>query len=396
MGKRFRVIIAIAAVLLLAAGYILYGYGSGEKAMEGPGGGSPSLKTAKAAVGELRLTVTATGTVTPEVEVVVKSKAGGEITEFRPEEGDELKRGEVVVRLDPETEKTRVRQQEANLLMAEARLEKAKVSLKDAELRLKREKRLFEEGIISAQEHDDSVIAFERAKSDLKIAEAELIQSREKLKEAETLLDDTVIKAPLSGTILKKYVDEGQVISSTLSSASEGTPLFSMANLERIYVKAMVDEVDTSRVSPGDETFITVDGLPGRSFKGKVVRVAPQGRVERTVTVFETWVEVSDNGRTLLKPGMTSDVEITTEVKKGVLTVPNESLKIRDGKTGAFVVRDSSPVFTPIETGETNGIITEVKSGLKGGEEVVVSGLVEGPPRSTSQRDMLYLFRRKR
>lgn len=395
-GYRSKLITAVIAALLIAALYMLYGYWSG---MGGEVGvGEPfkgQVKTVKASAGELKITVAATGTVTPEVEVMIKSKAGGEIKEFPFNEGDSLKRGEVVVRLDPETEKTRVRQHEANLLMAEAKLDKARVSLKDSEMKLQREKKLFNEGIISRQEYDDAIIALERARSDQKIAGAEVIQTKERLKEAETLLDDTVIKAPLTGTILKKFVDEGQIISSTLSSASEGTPLFSMANLEKLYVKAMVDEVDIARVSPGDDAEVTVDGLPGRSFKGKVVRIAPQGRVERTVTVFETWVEVY-GANSLLKPGMTADVEIITEMKKGALIVPNESLKLLDGKTGLYVMRGGAPAFTAVETGLTNGMVTEILSGLKAGDEVVVSGLKEQGARNGTQRDFLSIFRRKR
>jgi HlyD family secretion protein len=110
------------------------------------------------------------------------------------------------------------------------------------------------------------------------------------LKEARERLADTSIRAPFTGTILKKFVDRGQVISSTISSASEGTQIFSMANLDKIYVTAGIDEVDIAKVRPGQAVVVTVDALPERRFEAVVERVAPQGRTERTVTVFDVVV----------------------------------------------------------------------------------------------------------
>lgn len=233
--------IALAVVVLGAL--ILYA-ASGSKESQ-----TEDIKTAKSVKGDLRLEVIAAGTIAPDIEVIVKSKAGGEITEFPFNEGDIVKKGQPIVRLDPKSEKARANQAEANQLMAKARLEKARIALKDSHVKLARQKKLFEEGIISKQEFDDSEISVEKARSDVNLAEAELFQSKEALKEALERLADTEIKAPFKGTILKKFVDQGQVISSTISSASEGTQIFSMANLDNIFVTAQVDEVDIARVN---------------------------------------------------------------------------------------------------------------------------------------------------
>jgi RND family efflux transporter MFP subunit len=209
---------------------------------------SEDIRTGVVQRGNLRITVAATGVVTPYIEVEIKSKAGGEIISFPFEEGDHLKKGEVAVQLDPEIEQSRVNQANADLLIAEAKLEKARITLKDRELRLRRQKSLFKDKVISRQDLDNVVLDTESAKSDVKISEAELIRSRETLKEAEDRLKDTKIKAPLTGTILRKYAEEGQVIASTTSSVSEGTLLFTMADLNRIYIEAMVDESDIGRI----------------------------------------------------------------------------------------------------------------------------------------------------
>jgi HlyD family secretion protein len=336
---------------------------------------SEELKKAVIKRGDLKLIVAATGVVTPYIEVEVKSKAGGEIDRFPFQEGDSLKKGEVVVKLDPETEQSRVNQANADLLMADARLEKAKITLKDAELRLKRQKSLFENKIISRQDLDDAIIASEKAGSDVKIAEAELIRARETLKESKDRLRDTEIKAPLTGTILKKYVEEGQVIASTLSSASEGTLLFTMADLNRVYVGAQVDETDIGRIKQRQEATITVDAYPGRVFKGKVLRIAPKGRVESTITIFDVKVEVADKYKSILKPMMTANVEILTDFRKGVLLVPSEAVRSKGDKTGVYEVSGESPVWIPVKTGKTNGIFTEISEGVQEGKEVILSGI---------------------
>src|SRR3989304_215220 len=309
------------------------------------------LRTAKVTKGELRLEAMANGIITPDVEVIVKSKAGGEIIDFPFNEGDIIKKGEVIVKLDPETEEARAKQAEATLLMTEARLEKAKIGRKDSEVKLGRQTKLFEDGIISRQELEDSEIGFQKAGTDVKLSQAELMQSREALNEANERLADTKIKAPFTGTILKKFVDRGQVISSTLSSASEGTQIFSMANLDNIFVTTHVDEVDISRIAPGQAAIVKVDSLPGREFTATVERVAPKGRTEMTVTIFDVVVRVTDRDKALLKPGMTADVNITTSVKNDVLLVPRDAVKTRDDKlTGVYVMKAGAPEFAEVVT----------------------------------------------
>ncbi len=357
------------------------------------------LKTAVIKRGDLRLTVAATGIITPYVEVEVKSKAGGEIVSFPFEEGDNLNKGEAAVKLDPETERSRVNQANANLLIAEAGLEKAKITLRDEKLRLRRQNSLFEDKVISRQALDDAIIAAEKAGSDVKIAEAELIRARETLKEAKDRLKDTEIKAPLSGTILKKYVEEGQVIASTTSSVSEGTPLFTMADLNRMYIVAMVDETDIGRVKPDQAATITVDAYLGKTFIGNVLRIAPKGRVESTITIFDVTIEVEDKDTTLLKPMMTANAEILIDLRKGVLLVPSEAVRIKGDDKGVYKFIEEKPTWSPVRVGKSDGIFTEIEGDVKEGEEVIISGMENKmltSDRSRNLRRGLRFFGRKR
>lgn len=369
-------IIAIIVAAVVAAGIAAFAL-SGKDTPE-----AEPVRKAKVTRGELRLDAMANGIVNPDVEVIVKSKAGGEIIDFPFNEGDVIKKGEVIVRLDPETEEARAKQAEAMLLMTEARLEKAKIARRDAEVKLGRQKKLFEDGIISRQELEDAEIGYEKAGTDVKLSQAELMQSREALKEANERLADTRIRAPFTGTILKKFVDRGQVISSTLSSASEGTQIFSMANLDNIFVTAHVDEVDISKIVPGQPAVVKADSLPGREFTAAVERVAPKGRTEMTVTIFDVVVKVTDKDKALLKPGMTADVNITTSVRENVLLVPRDAVKTReDRKTGVYILKAGAPEFVEASFGETDGERTEIKSGVAEGAEVITSSVA---PRKNS------------
>lgn len=382
----------LLAVILAAAALWALWHFYGERLLAPDDDTETSAFTvAPAERGDLRLTVSATGVVTPLVEVEVKSKAGGEIRTFPFREGDRLRKGQIVVTLDPETEKSRVNQATADTLMAEGRLDKARIAERDARLKLKRTTRLFKNGVISRQDLDDAEIALAKAVSDVKIAEAELIRAREALSEAQKRLADTQVRSPITGTILKKFVEEGQVISSTLSSASEGTPLFTMADLDRLNVKAMVDEVDIGAVREGQEAIITVDAWPDRAFTGKVTRILPQGRVERTVTVFDVEIGVEDRDRELLKPGMTAGVEIVTEVRRGVLLAPAEAVRTKSGKTVVHVVRAGRPVAVEVETGKTDGVKTEIVKGLGEDDEVIVSGL-DGDGKRRNKRKRRFFF----
>lgn len=376
-----KILIIVCAVVSAAVLAYLF-VGTGGKANEKP----EDVKTEKAELGDLRIEALATGTVVPEVEVTVKSKAGGEITNFPFNEGDLIKKGETIVRLDPATEQAKTNQAEATLLVADARLSKARIALKDAKTRLERSNSLYKDGIISRQDLEDAQILTEKAVSDVKIAEAELVQAKEALREERERLADTEVRAPYTGTILKKFVDVGQVISSSLSSFSEGTQLFSMANLENIYVNAMVDEVDISRIVVGQEVNVSVDSLPGKIFKGAVERIAPKGEMQRTVTVFAVFVRITDKDKSLLKPGMTADTRILTDLRKGVLLVPSPAVKLKDKATGVYALQDGRNVWVEVKAGATDGRVTEVSGALKPGAEVVTSAVNSNDGKKSSKK----------
>lgn len=207
---------------------------------------------------------------------------------------------------------------------------------------------------------------------DIETAQASVNRSKIQLENAQDRLEDTLVTAPLTGTILTKNVEEGQVISSKMSSvAAEGAPLVTMADLEKIYVNTDVDETDIGKVKAGQSVKITVDAFPNQVFDGEVLRIAPQGKVIQNVTTFEVITEIKSDTN-ILKPGMNAEVEIMVASANNVLLVPNEAiLDVRENKM-VRVVGEERP--RRVETGVSNWEKTAIRSGLEEGETVIVGG----------------------
>jgi HlyD family secretion protein len=283
--------------------------------------------------------------------------------------------------------------------LAEANVKKAEFAIQAAQENIKAEE--YREEEIEMQRNKVALMesAVELANSNLKqivvkekellTAQAAVSRSLSKLKDAEEKLEDTLVKAPISGTILEKNVEEGQVISSQLSSATtEGRPLITMADLTKIYVKTDVDETDIGKVKEGQSVKIKVDAFPNRVFDGEVLKIAPQGKVTQNVTTFEVTTELISKSD-LLKPGMNAEVEIMATNAKDVILVPNEAIIERKGRKMVRVVGEEKP--RSIETGASNYAKTEIISGLSEGEVV----LIGGDPRSGEGEQNRFLERMK-
>lgn len=213
------------------------------------------------------------------------------------------------------------------------------------------------------------ILAEKAREQDIVIAEADVVKQRVALKLAEDNLKDTRITAPISGTILEKSVEEGQVISSGMSLSSTGTTIAKMANLARVYIDANVDETDIGKVMVKQLVKIVVDAFPKEVFNGVIIRIAPQGVIVQNVTTFEITVEIK-NPSAILKPSMNASLEVVSAERRDVLFVPNDAIKLKDGKEIVSVLQDGRPVSREVETGISNWEWTEIVSGLKEGDVV--------------------------
>jgi HlyD family secretion protein len=262
--------------------------------------------------GNLDLTVSANGVVQPINKVEIRSKASGQILELNFEEGSYVKKGDLLAALDQTTTKNDFEQAKADLATAQQQLSQAENATRRAQ-------QLYEKKLISDQDLDQS-------KLDLVKAQSQLVRATAALSSAEEKLRDTRILAPISGIILSRSVDRGQIIASALSNVGGGTALATVANMDEVHIEANVDEVDIGKVAVGQRAKVVADAFPDDTFHGKVIRIAPLGKTQQNVTTFSVVILVK-NVAGKLKAGMSASVGIEIFRRQNVLLVPNEALK---------------------------------------------------------------------
>lgn len=304
-----KIIITAAVIVVLIVIY----FGRGVFSSSDNNNNDSAVRSSTSVVrrGNLVLTVSSTGVVEPILTVDLKSKASGEIIELPIEEGDAVSRGDLIARLDATTTRYAYDQ-------AQADLEVARKNLSLAEKEAERSDQLFKQGLISELDHENAILSRERANSDLVKANASLEDAKERL-------SDTVIKSPINGIVLQKYVEKGQIIASGISEVSGGTIIATVADLSRANVTTAVDEVDIGSIQPGQKATIIAESYPDREFQGVVQRIHPQAKVEQNVTTFDVTIEV-DNSEGLLMAGMNASVEITAGSVENALLIPREAL----------------------------------------------------------------------
>ena len=266
----------------------------------------------------------ATGVIRPDTLVEVKSKASGEIREIAVETGQKVPRGALLIRVDPRTPTNALAQSQAGLEVAQARLANAEAQKFWAE-------ELFRTKSITETEYENAVL-------DQATAKAEVVRAQVQVENDRIRLEDTEVRAPISGTVLEKSVERGQVISSPTLDVGGGTVLLRMADLELVQVRTLVDETDIGKIKPGLPVTVTVAAYPRRPFAGEVIKIEPQAEQQQNVTVFPVLVRIR-NEDDLLRPGMNADVEIHIGRRDGVLAVPNSALRTqRDLSSAAMVL----------------------------------------------------------
>jgi len=261
--------------------------------------------------GLLRVVVQATGQVEPVRRVDVKSKASGVIMAMHAEVGDRVQAGALLVEIDPRDVRNAHQEAEAELAVARARMEVA-------ESRLTRSLELLRTGVITEQENEGATLDFADARSGL-------VRGETNLELARLRLEDVVIRSPLTGTVLQRPMQPGEVIAAAASNVEGGATLLTMADLDRIRIRVSVPEGETGRLRPGLPVTIRTQAFPDRTFVGTVERVEPSAYTEQTVTLFPVLVSL-ENPDWLLKPGMNATVEILAQELDDALLLPPASL----------------------------------------------------------------------
>jgi HlyD family secretion protein len=260
----------------------------------------------------IQVTVDAAGVVEPESTIEVKSKASGEVLAVHAETGDIVEAGSLLVEIDKRTPRNSLAQTEAALTAAQARRQIAQTQMERAAA-------LFKSQTLTQTDVEQTQLEFANA-------ESQVVSTKVAVENARITLDDTDVRAPITGTIIEKTVEPGTVIASTTQNVSGGTTLMKMADLTTVQVRTRVDETDIGKIQPGMHTRVTVAAYPNQPFDGEVLKIEPQAIVEQNVTQFSVLIKIANRGG-LLKPGMNAEVQIEIAAREGVAAVPTAALR---------------------------------------------------------------------
>jgi len=332
----------------------------------GSGSGRNRIKFKEVIVerGTFQIIVMANGVVKSIDRIEIKSKASGEIVELPVEEGDFISQGDLIARLDQKDERAEAAQAQADFDIAMA-------ELKQAQSTFERRNQLFQDNLISEEEQGQITL-------DLAVAKGKVIQASTTLERAQERLSEAVVRAPIDGTILQKYVEEGQIIASGVSNVSGGTPIVDIADMSSVYIETGIDEIDIGKVQIGQFATVIAEAYPELEFNGEIVRIAPEAKIEQNVTLFDVVVEVKNNDGKL-KSGMNTRVEIEIVKKENVLLAPVITMQIPDAKDlGDFQNRDAN-VRSVLLKQEGKFILQIVETGLSNFKQVIIlAGVEEG------------------
>lgn len=286
-------------------------------------------------------TVAATGKIQPEVEVMLSSEVSGEIIELPIKEGQQVEKGQLLVRINPDLIQSALTQSQAGLQNVRAQLSQAEANLRNAKLNYDRNKTLFEKGVISKSAWDGSVAEYEMAQANKQAAYYSVQSAAANVKQTRDNLSRTSIYAPMTGTISKLSVELGERVVGTAQMS--GTEIVRVANLSNMEVEVDVNENDIVKVNIGDSTIVEVDAYLKREFKGVVTEIANSAETALSVdqvTNFKVKVGIIPESYADLtkdkpeyyspfRPGMTATVDVITDKKNNVIGVPISAIVVK-------------------------------------------------------------------
>ena len=342
-----------------------------------------SFETAKVEYQDIHTSITATGTIEPVTSVTVGTQVSGIVSKLYVDYNTVVKKGQVIAELD----KTNLT---SELNRAKAELTSAQSTQTYEQANFKRYQTLFDKGLVSANDYESAKLSYEKARQTVSSA-------RESVQKAQTNLGYATITSPIDGVVLSKSVEEGQTV-----AASFNTPeLFTIAqDLTDMRVIANIDEADIGGVKEGQRVTFTVDAFPEDKFEGQVTQVRQEATTTSNVVTYEVVIS-APNKDLKLKPGLTANVTIFTLEKNHVLAAPAKALrfipteallkpdqKIEDIEAPQKVWTLEGNTFKAhkVETGITNGMLTEIVSGIKEGTEVLVDFNISGNEQPEEQQ----------
>jgi HlyD family secretion protein len=377
------------------------------------------VETAKAEQKTITQLVSASGTVRPEVEVIISPDVSGEIIELTVKEGDVVRQGDLLVRIRPDLYQARIDELKAMLMNTRAREQQARASMLRAEMTFQRQKQLFEANVIPEMEYITAKTNFDAETASHKASEFTVQSAEAQLRRAEEELRQTVIRAPMSGTISKLNVERGERVVGSVQMT--GTEIMRIARLEQMEVEVRVNESDIVKVALGDTARIMVDAYPNRTIRGVVTEIAnsavtrgagtteqiseypvkirvitPHNLSDRQTELLQASTDEVDlqDGIPNLKPGMSASVDVETQTAFNIIAVPIQAVTVRDFaklapdstkadtlKAGekpkedirrvVFTVADGVVTMTEVETGINDDRFIQILRGIDVGTDIV-------------------------
>lgn len=337
-----------------------------------------SFVTEEVAPANIQNSITATGSVEPVDTVAVGTQVSGIIDKIYVDFNSTVKKGQVLAVLDTKNLTSTLNSAKANLQSAQANMQSANAALGYQRANYNRYKALYQKGLISANDFESARLSYRQAEEQVAMMKESVVAAQESVRTAQTNLGYATIVSPIDGTIINKYVAEGQTVAASFSTPE----LFGVArDLKKMQVLADVDEADIGDVRPGESVTFTVDAYPDDTFQGTVEQVRLGGSTSNNVVTYKVVISTS-NADLKLKPGMTANVTIYTQQKSGVLSVPTKALRFTPAKetVGKMKIKDISNAKNKVWTIEGNNIVAhQVNIGMSDGTHTqIVSGVKQG------------------
>jgi HlyD family secretion protein len=402
--KKIHAMAAVAATVVLALGAGLWWYNQSQA-------DAAQYRTATVVRGKLEATVAASGAVNPVAQVSVGTQVSGQIRDLYVDFNSEVKAGQLLARIDPETFEYRVRSAQAdvdaaraavltaqaNVVAAQTQVSRAQVDLDEARRDFERKQSLVEKQFITQSEADKaralvntSTQALKAVQAQVGVAQAQVssaqanvVQREAALAQARVDLERTRITSPVNGIVIKRAIERGQTVASSLQAPE----LFVIAqNLSDMQVDAAIDESDVGRLRPGQKATFTVDAFPGQTFEGQVRQVRKAALNVANVVTYVAVVGFSNTDGRLL-PGMTANVRVLTDQRADVLKVPNAALRVRlpspeGAASGASKKMPRGRVYVLDAQGQAHAVA--VRAGISDGN---MTELLQDPSEATELRE---------
>jgi HlyD family secretion protein len=348
-GRRVRRWWIAGGAILLAAGLAVARPKAPEK------DDKDKVKTAKAETGSVQVRVTEVGSVEPQVKVDVKSVLSGKVVELLVREGDSVKQGQVLARVEPDVNQAR------DLSQVKNAVHEAAITLNEAKANHERDQGLLAQGLLSQKDNLESETRYKAALAahQAAVEKYRIVQDSGVPIAAADSRQRLNVTAPMNGVVIRRNVEPGDTVTSGVSSFNAGTVLMTVADIGTMIIKAGVNEVDIGKIRLEQPVKVSLDAYPKVRFAGVIKRIAPAARLEEKVKVFDVEITIDRQGAEL-RTGMTANVDVLGERKDKVLTVPVEALFRKDDAELVYVKKVGTP-----QAAESPGLLSRVFAGGK-------------------------------